>query len=208
MMNKLFLLILLCSAFTAQGQNCESFDRSLFHFLSAEVPDTVNCIDSEGRKQGWWLNYKVKYNPVYQPDILAVGDYVENYSYGRYENDRKTGTWRLVENVHMVYERRIDSFYYNKDSIVHIAKFAAGQKSISRFNSDSSIVHFEHFLSNTEFPVIIDCDRTFIGNKQCIMTLEGRKIISFPYEEFELKKELISMDYFRIEKVFDKKFHE
>ena len=53
------------------GQKCERYDKSLFLMLPKGFPDEINCIDTGGLKQGWWIWYKVEYNPVYIPALRS-----------------------------------------------------------------------------------------------------------------------------------------
>lgn len=51
------------------------------------APDTLNRLDEQGRRQGWWrLQAPIPDKPDYAP-----GKLVEE---GRYEDNRRTGTWR------------------------------------------------------------------------------------------------------------------
>lgn len=116
MSNIIRSLTYLCLIFTSQAsysQNCERFNRKLFHMLPAYVPDEINCVDSQGRKQEWWINYKVDYNPTRIPDELDTGFYVDHYSFGKYQNNRKVGNWIGIENGHMIYVSWRDSFWYD-----------------------------------------------------------------------------------------------
>jgi hypothetical protein len=104
----LFFVFLSCQTFS---QTCEKYNRKLFHLLPATFPDSINCKDSYGRKQGWWIYYTVQYNPAEIPDVLEKGDYVEDYVYGQYKDDKKIGDWRTIANVHQIYERSIDNYH-------------------------------------------------------------------------------------------------
>src|SRR6056297_3368169 len=182
-MRKTFILIFSIALLQAHGQSCETFERDLFHVLPEQFPDTINCVDSIGRKQGWWLNYKVKYNPVDRPDELAKGDYVERYSYGQFKNNRKVGTWQTVENVHLIYESRVDSFFYSNDSTIHITynSYSGFHKIETHFNSDSTIISYTHFLPQVKNPIEIECNKNLTSENQCHLTFgEHEKV--FPFE--------------------------
>ena len=111
----LFLLVL---SFASPAQTCEHFDRKLFFAeYIREVTDDINCKDSLGKKQGWWIYYKVDHNDIADPDALDTGNYVEKFTYGKYRDDLKIGIWRTIFNVHLISVMRQDSFYYNKDTV-------------------------------------------------------------------------------------------
>ena len=195
------LLLQLC------GQNCDSFDRGLFHMLPSEFPDTVNCIDENGHKQGWWLVYKVKYNPIDKPDELAKGDYVERYFYGIYQKNRKIGTWKYVENVHQVYVHRIDSFFYSKDSTIISSEYADGGWNVTKtyFNSDSSIIEYSHLLPREDYALIIKCDQSLPIDKQCKLIYRGEEIKAFPTNRLEIEKTALTINYVRERRLINEK---
>ena len=174
--------------------------------LPRDFPDTVNCVDKNGHKQGWWLIYKIKFNPADKPDELGKGDYVERYSYGQYNNNRKVGTWKLVENVHQVYERRIDNFYYSKDATLIKSVYSDGgwNETNTYFNSDSTVIRYSHFLPKTDYPLIINCDKKLPIDKQCQLTYREKILKVFPIDRFEIEKELVTINYLREIKLIDK----
>jgi len=134
---------------TAYSQKCEQFPRHLFHMLSIDVPDNINCIDSNGRKQGWWIYYKVEYNPQPIPDVLAKGDYVDHYDYGRYKDDKKVGAWKRVNNVHLVYEASVDSTYNSNDTTI---RFLRSGKTTTVIRTKDSTIEIEYdgmFMENS-----------------------------------------------------------
>lgn len=200
-MDKILILIFSISLFQVHGQNCETFEKVLFHALPDEFPDTINCVDSIGEKQGWWLNYKVKYNEADRPDELEKGDYVERYSFGRYNDNRKVGIWKSVENVHQVYVSRVDSFFYGNDSTIHISNYMDGGRNETKtyFNADSSIIRYTHFLQDMIDSILIECDRELPTEKQCHMTF-GEKEKFFPFERFGVEVERVSMNNFEMKR--------
>ncbi|MDO9512959.1 MAG: hypothetical protein Q7J34_14495 [Bacteroidales bacterium] len=139
---KIQIQILVFLIFTSNliSAQCEAFNKSLFHMLPDTVPNNINCIDSIDQKQGWWIDYTLRYNPIDKPDVLAKGDYVENYSYGKYKDNLKIGDWISVANVHLIYRTRTDNYYYSEDTIMIISGFeqAGWNESILYFNADSS----------------------------------------------------------------------
>lgn len=200
-------LFFLISVFQIYGQKCETFDRELFHMLPEQFPDTVNCVDKNEQKQGWWLIYKIKHNPINIPDELEKGDYVKNYSYGQYKDDRKIETWKLVENVHQVYERKIDRFYYSKDSIVINSAYAdqGWHETKTFYNADSSIIQYSHLLPKEKYPIVINCDKTLPTGKGCIMTYRETELKKFPIDRFEIERKFLPFDYLTERKLIDKR---
>jgi hypothetical protein len=205
-MRIIFTMIFSISLLQLFGQSCDSFNRDLFHMLPSEFPDTVNCVDENGHKQGWWLIYKVKYNPIDKPDELEKGDYVERYSYGKYQNNRKVETWKVVENVHLIYECRIDNFFYSKDSTLIKSTYADGgwNETTTFFNSDSTEIKYSHVLPKVEYPLIITCDKKLPNDQQCQTTYRENELKVFPFARFEIEKELLRIDYLRDIKLIDK----
>lgn len=126
-------------ATTACAQTCEKLDRNLLHFLP-EVPDTINCKDSFGKKHGWWVYYKVLYNDNrYDTPEEDTGNHVQDYYYGKYKDGRKIGTWKKMNNVHLIYTIRTDSHFYNVDTLRVESLLASKQKSTRIYIGDSAI---------------------------------------------------------------------
>ena len=97
------------------AQVCEEYDKTLFHMLPDTFPNKINCIDSIGLKQGWWIDYTLKHYSILKPNELAKGnDYVESYSYGKYKNNIKIGDWISVANTQSIYVTRKENYYYSR----------------------------------------------------------------------------------------------
>ncbi len=154
--------------------------------LSTSVPDNINCKDSSGKKQGWWIYYKVDSNPSEIPDVLSVGNYVDRYSYGKYENDKKAGKWTEVFNVHLICERRVDLFYNKKDTVSVYSTFAdMGQfESIVDYIKDSSIITAKRMSNNDTMYIYCNKNNTK-KNEACKMIYHNKTIKKFPYTDFE-----------------------
>jgi hypothetical protein len=174
----------------AFSQTCEDFKRNLFHGLPQEVPNRINCKDSLGQREGWWIFYKVDYNPVDKPDELRKGDYVDVYTYGKYESDRKIGQWTTINNVHMIYEIRVDSFYYKEGSTFIKSWFldSGPHDATLYYSRDSSVIKYS--VANHKRAVKIECDKS--GGqfeKSCKMTYRNAVIKVFPHDRFEMERE-------------------
>ncbi len=204
------ILILIFLTFTHSlitAQQCEDFDKSLFHMLPDTFPNKINCVDSLGLKQGWWIDYTLKYNPIDKPDELAKGDYVENYSYGKYKDNIKIGDWISVANMHMIYITRKESYYYSADTIMITSGFAEGgwNESTLYFNADSSIIKSTSLSPDERFPICIECNKNGEIGKECTMTYRNEKIKEFSSDRFDLEFHSSFIDYKREKKIIDNK---
>ncbi|WP_317898262.1 hypothetical protein [Aurantibacillus circumpalustris] len=197
----IFFLLIYGQTFS---QTCEKFDRKLFHSLPDNFPDSINCKDKFAKKQGWWIYYKVQYNPVDKPDELEKGDYVQDYFYGQYADDRKIGTWHTVMNVHLIYDQREDSYYYSQDTSRVTSWFADGgfNESDILYIKDSTIIKSTSLAAKEKYPICIDCDKK---NKICIMTYRNETIKKFPFDSFGTEFEKTFFMYDRDKKSIDKK---
>jgi hypothetical protein len=202
------ILIIVCLIFTHTiliAQRCEDFNKRLFHRLPDSFPDKINCIDSNGYKQGWWINYTLKYNPVDKPDELPKGDYVENYSYGKYQDNMKIGDWISIANVHLIYLTSKENYYYSKDTILITSGFANGgwNESTLYFNADSSIIKSTSLSPNDKFPICIECNKNRLKGKECTMTYRNNKIKEFSYDQFDLEFSRSFIVYIREKKIIN-----
>jgi len=185
MTKKIITLILLLHSIRGLtfSQTCESYNRKLFHSLPKNFPDSINCIDKLGKKQAWWIFYKVQYNPIDRPDELAVGDYVHDYTYGEYKDDQKIGTWETIFNVHLIRTIRQDTYYYSNDTSRVTSWFGGGfEKSDILYTKDSNIIKSTSLAPKDEFPICLDC---YKKSKMCIMTYRREVIKVFPFEDFD-----------------------
>lgn len=173
-----------------KAQKCETFDRKLMNFLPSYVPDTINCIDEHGLKQGWWIYYKVDYNPVAIPDELDSGYYVADYIYGQYNSGFKTGAWIKFKNVHQCYIAEIDSYYYNKDTVRVTSYNIMGKETNTiEFIDDSSIVNYVTCLTKDTSDILyITCNRNVqLSQNACHVYFRNKLKKIIPYAEFEEK---------------------
>lgn len=198
------ILFLIFSYGLAFSQTCEKYNRKLFHSLPDNFPDSINCKDKLGKKQGWWIYYKVQYNPVDKPDELEKGDYVPDYFYGQYENDIKIDTWHTVMNVHQIYDQREDKYYYSRDTSRVTSWFASGGFSESDiiYINDSTIIKSTSLSPNEKHAICIDCSKK---RKDCVMTYRKEIIKKFPFENFSIEFEKTFFMYDREKKEIDKK---
>jgi hypothetical protein len=209
-MFKIRILIILYLSFTNTfiiAQRCEDTDKRLFHLLPDTIPGKINCVDSIGFKQGWWIDYTLKYNPVEIPDVLPKGDYVEDYSFGNYKDNIKTGDWISVANVHLIHVTRKDNYFYSKDTIIVTSGFEGGGWNESQlyFNSDSSIIKSSSLSPDEKYPVCIECNKNVMKGKECLMTFRNEKIKDFPIERFDMEFYSSFLDYKREKKEINTK---
>lgn len=188
----ILFFILICGS--TISQTCEKFNRELFSSLPDNFPDSINCKDRSEKKQGWWIYYKVFYNPVDRQDELAKGDYVPEYIYGQYKNDIKIGEWRTVKNMHQIYDQRIDKYYYSKDTVLVKSWFAQDgfNESEILYLQDGLFIKSTSLSANEKFPICIECSKKQ-GN--CIMTYRNEFIKVFPFENFESEFERTFFSY-------------
>ncbi len=184
----LLLLVINCSL--SFGQTCEKYERKLFHMLPNEFPDEINCTDTFGKKEGWWIIYEVEFNAIENAE-LDKGDYVRYYIYGMYNNNRKTGDWITVQNVHSIYQSRIVNYYYHNDTVLIKSRFAESgwNESTVYYNTDSSVIKSQTFIHSDDFPICIDCDKNLSIDKQCVITYRNEVVKYFPIDKFEMEFE-------------------
>lgn len=200
----LIITILVSTISILNAQQCEDYNKDLFHMLPDTFPNQINCVDSSGLKQGWWINYKIQYNPVDRPDVLEKGEYVNDYTFGRYKNGKKIGDWISVANVHLIYETRKDNFFYSEDTIMITSRFASGE-SILYYNANSSIIKSRSLYTGERFPICIDCNKNGVIGKECKMTYRDETIKEFPYKQFEMEFYGSFINFKRDKKIIDNK---
>ena len=191
-MKKVLLLLIIIYSSNLFSQTCENYKKTLFNWLPDNFPNEINCIDTNGIKQGWWIYYEIKYNPEDQPDVLGKGYYVNDYIYGKYQNNLKVGKWKTIQNVHLIYESRSDSFYYAEDTTLIISYFAERgfMESNLYYNSDSSVVNFERNKVDEKYPILIKCNKfEKRKGKECAVIYRGSYIRYFPFKQLEIEIE-------------------
>jgi hypothetical protein len=117
--------------------------------LSEKVPDKINCKDKQGRKHGWWIYYKIHYNPMIIPDVLDAGNYISTYRYGKYEHGKLVGIWKEINNVHLIYEVRVDTHYYSKNKL-KVGTWTPTESFATDYIGDSAIMEYEKQLSKID----------------------------------------------------------
>ena len=193
----------------AFSQTCEKYNRKLFHILPDSIPDSINCKDIYGNKQGWWIYYTVQYNPTDKPDELEKGDFVQDYVYGQYRDDIKIGEWRTIENVHQIYERRLDTYYYSSDTNLIMSRFLNGgsNESMLYYNSDSSIIKYTNVYDKGLKDICIECNKNNTpSSTNCTMTYRKKLIKTFPYNQFEIELDKSYFMYGREKAIIDKAY--
>ena len=180
----------------AFSQTCENYNKKLFHMLPRGIPDQINCKDILGRKQGWWIYYKVLYNDVDRPDELSIGDYVPDYEVGQYKNDLKIGDWQTIANVHQIYALKEENFLYRKDSIIYIHDDYTF-KETTVMTADSSVIKSEFvFYDDIPKTACIECNKKKNGaDKSCSLKYRGKLIKYFPHKDFFLENGKIVFFY-------------
>ncbi len=205
---KIHFLIIIFLTYTHTltiAQKCEDLDKSLFHVLPDTFPNEINCIDSLSLKQGWWINYLLRYNPIDKPDELAKGYYVESYSYGKYKDNIKFDNWIYVSNVHLIHITRKDNYYYSYDTLMITSEFEnrGWNESTLYFNADSSIIKSTSLLPDEKYSICIECNKNGNIGKECIMTYRNERIKEFSFDKFEIEFYCSFIDYVRQKIIID-----
>ena len=161
-------------------------------------------MDKYGKKQGWWIYYKVQYNPVDKPDELEKGDFVHDYIYGQYKDDRKVNTWTTVFNVHLIDAIRKDKYYYSLDTSRVTSWFAEGGVNESEilYIKDSTIIKSTSLSPKTGYPICIECDKK---SNLCLMSYRNQILKKFPFDNFDGEFQKTFFMYDRDKKNIDKK---
>jgi hypothetical protein len=201
------ILILSIKIVFCFSQTCESYNLKLFHDLP-ESPDKINCKDSIGQKQGWWIYYSKHYNPIVSLDELDTGEYVPSYSYGQYKDNRKIGIWRTINNVHHIYEINVEGYWYSNDTIMVTSWHQPGQDlSTIYYNADSTKIKSLSVTHDGMDTICIKCDKnTEKVNEVCEMTYRNIQIKTFSFDEFEMELEKSFIYYQREKKLIDYKY--
>jgi hypothetical protein len=196
----LLILILLNISYT-YSQKCEDYDKSLFH-LRFEPPDKINCKDSMGYKQGFWIYYIVKHNPIIPPnEFMPSGDYVDEFYSGYYCDNKKIGIWKTTNNFHLIYDKDFEEYYYGKDTILVTYDDWPRGKIITYFNSDSTIMNAECISIDGIDTTYIYCDkRSNPLDSNCTMIYKNRRITTFSTEVFEIEVEKCNTTFYLREK--------
>jgi hypothetical protein len=204
MTKKIITLILLLHFIIGQtfSQTCENYNRKLFNLLPKNYPENINCKDLSGKKQGDWILYEISYNSSNKSLVLDTGYYVEEYSYGQFLDDRKVGTWKSIQNVHLIYSNQEDTYFYAKDTFSITTKRSTDLSKLTLIR-DSTIIKFSYSpLSKEMFPICIDC---YKEQNNCIMSYRNNTIKKFPYNNFNLEYERVQFLYKREMKSIDEK---
>jgi len=200
-------ILLLAICLPVFSQTCEEYNKALFGFLPKDPPKQINCKDEKGKKQGWWIFYTKSYRPISIPNEGDSGEFVKTYQYGQFIDNRRIGDWKTVTNVHQVFEQRVDSYYYGRDTVLIKSGFYDGGwcESITCYNSDSSTIKHKVTYDNNSKTIFIACDRR--KNKysvSCKMTYRNQIIKTFAHDKFELESEKATFMYDRELKQIDK----
>lgn len=193
---KLFLFLLFSTHFCF-AQKCEMFREELFRGLPNDIPNEINCVDSLGRKQGWWIYYEIEqgkdsaeYNQNGPKCGLSLdinyGDYVSYYKLGKYVDGNKAGRWYEISNRFYSFPSNEENYYYSKDTIL-IKYINSHEETTLYFNSDSTIIKSKTIYLDKD-SICIECRRK---NKKtennCKLYYQNKLMKSFPYKDFEFE---------------------
>ena len=186
------ILIILVSNF-ASSQKCDTL-KFTSPFLPSDFPDEVNCLDSLGRKQEWWINFRTRQYDLQSPlsgQPSAIAEVVEDYSYGKYFNDKKIGKWQYAISGCANYIVKTENYFEDGSHEV------ISNGSRVRYNSDSSEI---------ECKVEIDPDSVTILCKEsnlimaCSAIYRGNVIKQFPFKDLEFEIDRLKMFQNKIRK--------
>lgn len=194
MIRFLFIAVLLFSTHFCFAQKCETYRKELFRGLPKDIPNEINCVDSLGRKQGWWIYYTIengKDSAEYFQNGPSCGTYYSDHvSYckiGRYLDGNKIGIWNEISTHFFGFPLNQESYYYSKDTVL-IKYLTFDEETSVYFNSDSTKVKSKTIYYSTKDSVCIECRRK---NKKkennCKLYYQNKLIKSFPYKDFEFE---------------------
>lgn len=179
MLLKLFCINFLC-AIPLFAQKCETYNRALFKMLPSDFPDEINCLDQNGVKQGWWINYKIEYNDVPILDVQPKGYFIREYSCGKYKDGKRVGDWKTINNVHAIFIANCKNYYYSEDTtIIKTCSSPFLSEEVMEtlyFNSSLSI-----FIKTigTQAPITIEVNKNKVGSELFIYKV-GDKLKFLP----------------------------
>ncbi|MES2835943.1 MAG: hypothetical protein V4667_00340 [Bacteroidota bacterium] len=186
------------------AQKCETFNRELFRMLPKDVPNEINCVDSLGRKQGWWIYYNVLFSEEVVFEEKPKGYYVKEYLIGKYISDRKTGEWNTVTQGHMGGLYKKENYFFTSDTAIYdLWHWRIVEAKIS-YNKDSTLIKSTIINPIEKDTVFINCDsRTKKLINNCNLYYQNKLISTFPdfkfdYEFYWAQDYLVREKYKRI----------
>ena len=204
-MKQIFFAVLFLISFDGYAQNCEAFDRELFHILPNKMPDEINCLDSNGQRQGWWIIYQKYFSDKTIPYQCVEGYNVDRYSFGQYKDNKRVGDWEYIENVHLVYPKKIEHYSYYKDSMsITTTRFMSDDKIVMSLKEDSKIIRYT-FQNNQEYPITIFCNKKSKNDTPCSIIYRNEVFKQFPIEELDFQVDNYDHLYQRERILIDRK---
>lgn len=181
-MKRIIFILFLLTSLASYGQTCDTIDGQ-----------QINCIDSNGQKQGFWKERKkiLLYSSYSGLGSKEGCQYKEVYRYlpgaeGQYKDNKKTGTWKFYgDNEHLISVEKEITF--GENGTVKEENFR--DSSVIEFNKDTSVVTgYIYYNGDTINLKCIDKKCTFkLNPNREISTFEITDFNKFDYELLRLK---------------------
>ena len=167
--------------------------------LPSNFPDTVNCVDDEGLKQGSWLIYNSvkpslnELSPQFEPIII------ETYRYGNFTDGKEIGTWKTVNNQHNVYVVSKKHYSQKLDTIILTNEMIFDGTSVTKTlnNKNSNFISYTRLFENEDYPLRINCEAISSDSITCKLRYKDCLIKTFSRSDFEFEKEVFEINAFR-----------
>lgn len=195
------LSIFILISFKGYSQHCDTIPKQLYS-LANSLSTKVNCVDSLGRKQGWWIEYTIsKFEYKDEFGKLKVGSAIKYYSYGQYFNNKKVDKWSsyTFEGDQV----SVETIDFRRDGAIIVKRIG----SVTEYNSDSSIIKSAIFISPND-TAYINCNKKNLRNiKNCRLTYNDEVINTFSSDQFNIEKFKVEINTYKrqIEKIRNSK---
>ncbi len=150
------------------AQDCEKIDGK-----------TVNCFDSENRKQGYWI--------VFDTTLLIIRSHFDGESSiaqmerrpiakGSYLNNHKVGVWEYlpINDWRMIQKKHTIEYKDDKSKVIHVVD--SNYTSKIYINSDSTKIRGYYMINNDS--IFVNC-----YDQSCHFNLMGQKFLTFDFKE-------------------------
>jgi len=111
-------LIFIFSIFTCKVGFLQSYDSvANYHYKNGEP--LINCTDSNGQKQEFWIDYKIFQLIKVQDNYLMQGYFTSIYkvAQGSYKNNKKSGIWEYYKGPECAINTYKTENYYDDGSV-------------------------------------------------------------------------------------------
>jgi hypothetical protein len=155
--------------------------------LPKNAKENYNCVDAQGRKQGWWIVIEEP-GEIFESnsdDIKVVNN--PDYSFGQFLNDKKIGVWNYIQHGGCYALETKTARYSENGSVVVIEGDESRPSSITTYSADSSsIISLIPLMSDT---IKIKCTKGKTPDSlDSEITIRGNVIKRFNIIQFEFEK--------------------